>query len=45
MPYSYSRELVAEYWSWCGTIESLDMLTFPDSGRFRYDAHVINNVI
>eukprot|EP00775_Hariotina_reticulata_P009900 gene9899-10057_t len=35
MPYSYSREQLAEYWSWCGTIETLDMLTFPDSGRFR----------
>jgi hypothetical protein len=35
MPYSYTREQVEEYWSWCGVIESLDMLTFPDSGRFR----------
>lgn len=35
MPYSYTREQIEEYWSWCGEIESLDMLTFPDSGRFR----------
>lgn len=35
MPYSYTREQVEEYWGWCGEIESLDMLTFPDSGRFR----------
>ena len=35
MPYSYSREQVEEYWAWCGEIESLDLLTFPDSGRFR----------
>ncbi|KAI8476218.1 MAG: hypothetical protein J3K34DRAFT_516642 [Monoraphidium minutum] len=35
MPYSYSREQVEEYWSYCGPIESLDLLTFPDSGRFR----------
>jgi len=45
MPYSYSREQVAEYWSWCGTIETLDMLTFPDSGRFRCCTHHIDNVI
>lgn len=24
-----------EYWSYCGEIESLDILTFPDTGRFR----------
>lgn len=36
MPYSYSREQIAEYWGWCGEIESLDMLTFPDTGRFRW---------
>jgi hypothetical protein len=35
MPYSYSREQVAEYWGWCGEIESLDCMTFPDTGRFR----------
>ncbi|GBF98079.1 hypothetical protein Rsub_10307 [Raphidocelis subcapitata] len=35
MPYSYSREQIEEYWGWCGEIESMDMLTFPDSGRFR----------
>lgn len=36
MPYSYSRDQVAEYWGWCGEVESLDMLTFPDTGRFRW---------
>jgi nucleolin len=35
MPYSYSREDIEAYWAYCGEIESLDMLTFPDSGRFR----------
>ena len=35
MPYAYSREQVEEYWAYCGPIESLDLLTFPDSGRFR----------
>lgn len=24
-----------EYWGYCGDIESLDMMTFPDTGRFR----------
>ena len=24
-----------EYWGYCGEIESLDMMTFPDTGRFR----------
>jgi hypothetical protein len=35
MPYSYSQEQVAEYWGWCGDIEELDIMTFPDTGRFR----------
>ena len=24
-----------EYWGECGEIEALDVMTFPDSGRFR----------
>ena len=24
-----------EYWGYCGAIESLDVMTFPDTGRFR----------
>lgn len=24
-----------EYWSYCGEIESLDLMRFPDTGRFR----------
>lgn len=35
MPYHYDEEGVREYWSYCGDIESLDLMTFPDSGRFR----------
>jgi len=35
MPYHYDRDALLEYWSYCGEIEALDMLTFPDSGRFR----------
>lgn len=35
MPYSYTENQIREYWEYCGPIESLDMLTFPDTGRFR----------
>jgi nucleolin len=35
MPYHYSEDKVREYWSWCGEVESIDLMTFPDSGRFR----------
>ncbi len=35
MPYSCNEAAIREYWGWCGEIESLDMLTFPDTGRFR----------
>lgn len=24
-----------DYWSYCGEIESLDMMRFPDTGRFK----------
>jgi nucleolin len=40
MPYSYTREQVHEYWSWCGEVRELDVLTFPDTGRFRGIAFV-----
>lgn len=26
---------VHEYWSFCGEIEGMDCMTFPDTGRFR----------
>jgi nucleolin len=26
---------VREYWAWCGEVESLDLMRFPDTGRFR----------
>jgi len=35
MPYAYTENDVREYWEYCGSIESLDILTFPDTGRFR----------
>ena len=35
MPYSYTQGQVEEYWGYCGAIESMDLMTFPDTGRFR----------
>lgn len=35
MPYAYSESDVRGFWEYCGPIESLDLLTFPDTGRFR----------
>ncbi len=26
---------VLDYWSYCGEVESLDMMRFPDTGRFK----------
>ena len=35
----YSRALqvdaIREYWSFCGEIEDLDVMRFPDTGRFK----------
>ena len=35
MPFAYEEEDVREYWEWCGPIASLDLMRFPDTGRFR----------
>ena len=35
MPYHYSEDQIREYWGWCGDIQELDLMTFPDTGRFR----------
>jgi nucleolin len=35
MPFGYTETQVREFWEYCGAIESLDLLTFPDTGRFR----------
>jgi hypothetical protein len=35
MPYHYDEAAIREYWGWCGEIEALDLMTFPDTGRFR----------
>ncbi len=34
MPHEYDEASVREYWGYCGEIESMDMLVFPDSGNF-----------
>ena len=35
MPIEWSEEEVREYWEACGSIEVLDLLKFPDTGRFK----------
>ena len=35
MPYTYTESQIYEFWEYCGAIESIDLLTFPDTGRFR----------
>ena len=35
MPFKFEEAEVREYWSWCGEIESMSLLRFPDTGRFR----------
>lgn len=40
MPYRFTEDEIREYWSYCGEVESLDAMTFPDTGRFRGIAFV-----
>ncbi|EIE27417.1 RNA-binding domain-containing protein [Coccomyxa subellipsoidea C-169] len=35
MPFGYEESDVLDYWSYCGEIESLDLMRFPDTGRFK----------
>lgn len=35
MPFGYEEADVLDYWSYCGEVESLDMMKFPDTGRFK----------
>lgn len=35
MPFSYEEDAVREYWSFCGPIEDLSLVRFPDTGRFK----------
>ena len=34
MPHEYSEETVREYWAFCGDIEVMDLMYFPDTGNF-----------
>jgi hypothetical protein len=35
MPFGYEEDDVRQYWEWCGPVASLDLMRFPDTGRFR----------
>lgn len=35
MPFGYEEEAIREYWGECGGIETLDIMRFPDTGRFK----------
>ena len=35
MPFGYTEDMVREYWEYCGPIETLDVMVFPDTGRFK----------
>ena len=35
MPFTYEEDSIREFWNFCGPIESLDVLRFPDTGRFK----------
>ena len=34
MPHEYDEAMIREYWTYCGEIESMDMMSFPDTGNF-----------
>uniref|UniRef100_A0A061R067 Nucleolin n=1 Tax=Tetraselmis sp. GSL018 TaxID=582737 RepID=A0A061R067_9CHLO len=40
MPFSYDEDAIREYWEYCGEVEDVDMMTFPDTGNFRGIAFV-----
>lgn len=33
--YALQVDAIREYWSFCGEIEDLDVMRFPDTGRFK----------
>lgn len=37
---SVQEDEVRDYWSYCGEIEDLDLMRFPDTGRFKGIAFV-----
>jgi RNA recognition motif-containing protein len=34
MPHEYDEAMIREYWSYCGEIENMELLYFPDTGNF-----------
>lgn len=40
IPHEYDEAAVREYWSYCGEVESMHLLSFADSGRFNGTAFV-----
>lgn len=34
LPHEWDRDTILEYWSECGEVEALDMMTFPTTGNF-----------
>ncbi|KAK9866702.1 hypothetical protein WJX84_003840 [Apatococcus fuscideae] len=35
MPFSLEEDDIREYWTYCGEIEEMDLMRFPDTGRFK----------
>lgn len=35
MPFWYDVDTIKEYWEYCGEVEDVDLMTFPDTGNFR----------
>ncbi|EFJ49066.1 hypothetical protein VOLCADRAFT_90315 [Volvox carteri f. nagariensis] len=40
LPHEFDEATVREYWSYCGEVESMHLLTFPDSGNFNGTAYI-----
>eukprot|EP00891_Asterochloris_glomerata_P001917 jgi/Astpho2/1917/fgenesh1_pg.00038_%23_61_t len=35
MPFHYEEDAIREFWEECGAVEDLDLMRFPDTGRFK----------
>ncbi len=40
IPHEYDEAAIREFWSYCGEVESMHLLSFADSGRFNGTAFV-----
>ncbi|GLI63843.1 hypothetical protein VaNZ11_006945, partial [Volvox africanus] len=40
LPHEFDEETIREYWGYCGEVESMHLLTFPDSGNFNGTAYI-----